>query len=140
MKLRRIAFVKRAGAWGSQPYANDTAADWFFTALKGYVPDNIYAGLNSEYPEEVRAAAFLLQQLGFNYVYDVYVREAHLDLAIAKLRQLLAGDWTLHWKNPDEVRSEIQKQIDKLQAHRNGLTTFTLMDKMRQVESPLASA
>ena len=59
------------GAWGKEPYANDTACDFFAVAMREStpLPDKIEEGLNSIYDEEMRAAAFLLEKIGYGYVY-----------------------------------------------------------------------
>lgn len=111
------------GAWGKEPYANDTACDFFAVAMRGEkasLPEHIGAALNSGYEDEVRAAAFLLEKVGYGYVYPHEKREEHLELAISKLQALLENEtWINDWKNPDDMRAELRRQIDALHVKLN---------------------
>lgn len=100
------------GAWGTGPYDNDTAADWFFKITEKAAPDLIAEGLESESYEEVRAAAWLLQQIGYNYVYPLGLLDEHKQLAIKKLSTIVQDkDWIGSWKEPQIVYSSIMAQI-----------------------------
>jgi hypothetical protein len=81
------------GAWGSAPWDNDLAADWFAELLGATrLARRIEKTLNhrdlEEYPPEVRAAAYVLLALGRNYIWPVDDLERHLALAIAKLEAM----------------------------------------------------
>jgi len=107
--------VKAMGAWGTEPYANDTAADWFGNNLSDKpLPEAIGEGLNSRYEEVVRAAAFLLERVGYGYVYPYKLREGHLSLAIERLSAMLGSSWADDWDKPDEARAALRRQIDGL--------------------------
>ena len=88
--------------WGTEPWENDTGSDWFgslFDAcgIAAYV-DRTLAGDPVENLEELRAAAFLLRQLGRNYIWPLEHRERQLTLAVDQLRK--AVEWCEG--NPDE--------------------------------------
>jgi hypothetical protein len=77
------------GAWGTAAWDNDSAADWYgdlfdATGFAKHVED----ALNRD-PEEdadvIRAAAFLLVQLGRVYIWPVDDLDRHLSLAVQKL-------------------------------------------------------
>jgi HEAT repeat protein len=82
------------GAWGSAPWDNDPAADWFaelFEATK--LARRVEKTLNrqrdlEEYAPDMRAAAYVLVALGRNYIWPVEDLDRHLTLAIAKLEAI----------------------------------------------------
>jgi hypothetical protein len=81
------------GSWGSAPWDDDLAADWFanlFEATK--LARRVEKTLNhrdlEEYAAEVRAAAYVLIALGMNYIWPVDDLDRHLNLAISKLEAI----------------------------------------------------
>jgi HEAT repeat protein len=81
------------GAWGSAPWDDDLAADWFAellgaTKLARRVEKTLNHRDLEEYAPEVRAAAYVLQALGRNYIWPVGDLDRHLALAIAKLEAM----------------------------------------------------
>ena len=100
------------GAWGTGPYDNDTAADWFFRMTKMSAPDLIENGLQSENHYEARAAAWLLQQVGYNYVYPIRMLDDHRQKAIVRLGAILNDEeWMSKWVEPEVTRASIMAQI-----------------------------
>ncbi|MEQ9491583.1 MAG: DUF4259 domain-containing protein [Alphaproteobacteria bacterium] len=80
------------GSWGTSPWDNDGAADWFgdlfdATGFAEHLRDAL-EGDAVEDLEEIRAAASLLILLGRTYVYPIDCLDEHLALAVTKLRQL----------------------------------------------------
>ena len=85
------------GAWGTAAWDNDDAADWYgdlfdATGLANRVEEALNRDPN--YPDElsaanvIRAAAFLLVQLGRVYIWPVDDLDRHLALAIQKLEAM----------------------------------------------------
>jgi len=79
------------GAWGTTPWDNDDAADWYGDLFDATgLAKRVEEALNRD-PEVVwdamviRAAAFLLVQLGRVYIWPVDELDRHLALAIRKL-------------------------------------------------------
>ena len=82
------------GAWDKAPWDNDGAADWFADVMeKSRLPLMVESALVlnvDEHHEDVRAAAYVLIALGRVYIWPVDKLDAHLKLAIEKLRQIAA--------------------------------------------------
>lgn len=80
------------GAWDYQPWDNDEAADWFAELMESTgLPEHVEAALRSdteEYPERIRAAAFVLRCLGRVYVWPIENLDAHLKLAVDRLKAI----------------------------------------------------
>jgi hypothetical protein len=81
------------GAWGSGPFDNDDAADWFGGLFeKTKLAARVEKALNTKDLEDeygiVRAAAFVVVQLGHNFVWPVDDLDRHLQLAIDKLEEV----------------------------------------------------
>lgn len=105
------------GAWGFEPTDNDTAADWFDGLRDLGLFSLIESGLNSPNDCEIRAAGWLVQQLGDSFVYDVYKREAHIELAINKIKGLLANKpYIENWSDEEEIKISLQAQIKELES------------------------
>jgi hypothetical protein len=104
--------------WGSEPWESDAAADWFGHLMQQTdLPLHIDAALNlepSEYPEEIRAAAFVLGVFGRNFIYPLEQLDGHLKLAIQKLRVIKALPQFVD--QPDLLRA-IDGEIAKLEAN-----------------------
>ncbi|MCL2091890.1 MAG: DUF4259 domain-containing protein [Micrococcales bacterium] len=80
------------GAWGDEPWDNDTAADWFDslmddTSLRKHWRKGITADPEDE-GETVLAAAWLFVQLGRVYVWPIKRYDKDLELTITKLRAI----------------------------------------------------
>ena len=110
------------GAWFYGPIDNDAAADWMGDTMhKSKLPKLIEKGLKSKSQDVVRAAAFLLEQVGYTYMYDIEVLDKHLALAVEKLDALRNDeDWLSSWSQPGAVRRSIGKQLDALQTRLGG--------------------
>ena len=117
------------GAWGSGPYDNDTAADWFFELKEIGLYDLIERGLNSDSYEEQRAAAWLVQRLAITaYVYDVNLIDEHRKLAVEKLQSILNNKgWLETWVDSDETITELKQQIHEIE---NPESSPGLMEKI----------
>jgi hypothetical protein len=80
------------GAWGKAPWDNDGAAEWFDGVMgSSGLPLRVEAALvldAEEHHEEVRAAAYVLAALGRTFIWPVDKLDAHLTLAIEKLRRI----------------------------------------------------
>ncbi len=100
------------------PIDNDTAADWFGDEMdKMKISKRIREGLESTSSAEVRAAAFLLQQVGFVYVYPIDDLDADLKAAIDALRGVRArSEAELGPLVDPDWRADITAQIGVLEA------------------------
>jgi hypothetical protein len=97
------------GAWGSLPWDNDAAADWYGnlfdnTKLSEHVEEALKLDAEDGY-EEIRAAAAVVLLLCHNYVWPVNDIDRHLEMAVSRLEELLRLD--IHEENP-EAAEEIQ--------------------------------
>ena len=80
------------GDWGTMPWDNDGAADWFDnlfnkTKLAKHVEDTLKLDASNNH-EEIRAAASVLLFLGRTYIWPVHELDGHLTLAADKLEQI----------------------------------------------------
>src|SRR5262245_55414929 len=89
------------GGWGTKPWDNDIAADWFgnmmeATGLAAYVEKTLHQELGDDDPgaiaDEIRAAASILVLLGHIFVWTEDW-EKHLKLAIWRLEEILAKNY-----------------------------------------------
>lgn len=110
------------GAWAYGPIDNDTAADWMaVTMRKSKLPNLIEKGLKSRNEDEVRAAAFMLELVGYTYMYDIDVLDKHLTLAVERLSGLLEDDeWLSSWSHSAEIKRSVRRQISALQKRISG--------------------
>lgn len=101
------------GAWGTDPWDNDSAAD-FFGALWDDVPivDRVHAGLRSDHGAEVVAALWLCAGLCRVYVWPIDRLDETVALAVAAADRLLAGDdadgYLELWDDP-AVRAQVER-------------------------------
>jgi hypothetical protein len=106
--------------WGREPWESDAAADWFSHLMETTdLPLHIDAALNLaplEYPEEIRAAAFVLSVFGRNFVYPTDQLDGHLKLAIQKLREIKSLP---QFASQPEILRTIDGEIAKLEAKRS---------------------
>ncbi|HEY5902965.1 MAG TPA: DUF4259 domain-containing protein [Anaerolineales bacterium] len=101
------------GAWSTGPWDNDTAADWFGnmmekTGLATYVEETLRRPIDEDEPwvaEEIRAAASVLVLMGHIFVWPGDDWERHLNLAIARLEEMLASDYGV--SSHEQIRAEI---------------------------------
>ena len=80
------------GAWGTKPWDNDSAADWFgdmfdSTGLARLVEKTLNSDVEDAH-EEIRAAAHVLAILCRTYVWPVNDIDRHLALGVAKLEEI----------------------------------------------------
>jgi hypothetical protein len=117
------------GVWGNNPWDSDDAADWLADTLKDLHLDErldeVFAEPQDNY-EAVRAAAYLLQVLGFAYVWpgDLDRLDAHLTKAITLLESMIDPESTDEdmdflelWDNDPEIIAAVQAQIIVLKSH-----------------------
>lgn len=107
------------GTWGLRPFDNDTAADWFGDLWDEVpLPKRVEKTLQQEVEEfnhdEIRAAAYVLIQLGHVYVWPIHDLEHHLELAVSKLKEVKK-----FYEGEEEFEKEIQGEIDLLQERLN---------------------
>ena len=127
------------GAWNFGPIDNDTAADWMGTTMaKSKLPKLIGQGLKSKDTDEVRAAALLLEQVGYTYMYDIDVLDKHLKLAVKQLGKILKDDdWLSSWTDSGEVRKSVQRQISELKKRLKGGSAPGSMGLMQSLDEKL---
>lgn len=86
------------GAWGTDPWDNDTAADWFGEILTGNpLVDRVDEALRDGESEETYAALWTVAQLARVYVWPISRLDATLRLAVG------AADAILAHEDPDEM-------------------------------------
>jgi hypothetical protein len=104
------------GCWGVKPYENDGAADWFGDLWDDFpLPKKVEEALNidvEEFHEEIRAAAYILLQLGDTYIWPIGDIDRHCTLAATKLEELLKSGIY----DDAGLQSEIRKEIDILRS------------------------
>lgn len=105
------------GAWGSNAWDNDDAADWFgdlFAATK--LAQRVEKALKTkdveEYAGKIRAAAYVLVALGRVYVWPVDDLERHLKLAIEKLTAISEFE---DYQGDPNIAAEIAELRSRLQ-------------------------
>jgi len=93
------------GTWGDAPWDNDGAADWFHEFFEGVDVDaRMNRALDSEDYQIIRAACFLLEALGFIYVWpgDPGGLAGLLTKACGKLRKMVTPGDDLHEEVSDD--------------------------------------
>ena len=101
------------GRWGLEPWANDSAADWFdamfqLTGLATHVEQTLNLRLD-EYSDEVRAAAHIVLMLAEYYTWPIESRQRCVELAITRLQEIVE-----EMADPN-LETAIQAEIDALQ-------------------------
>ena len=99
------------GHWGTEPWANDPAADWyeaFFrsTQLAEHIELTLTLDIN-EHCDEVRAAAYVLLFLGRHEIWPDDSRKRCLSIAVDQLRKALETEL---FTNPDIIK-QVQGEI-----------------------------
>lgn len=107
------------GAWGTRPYDNDTAADWFIGLLKpaaNQIEDLLNRPVDDSHYDEYRAAAWFLTKIGRNFVYPTAMLGNHLSKLHDRLQTMRADDtWLSTWFKRDEIEAEMDELIQQLQ-------------------------
>lgn len=116
------------GAWGVEPWDNDSAADWFNAFFVGIDVDKrmeeaLRLGPDDEF-DELRAACYLLEVLGRIYVWpgDISRLDEYLRTGIRLLSEAIDpktewGEYFLDWWNNDpEMIASVKRQIQGLTA------------------------
>ncbi|HEY3323523.1 MAG TPA: DUF4259 domain-containing protein [Planctomycetota bacterium] len=102
------------GCWGTKPFENDSAADWFGDLWDEFpVPGRVEETLGLDLHdcnEEIRAAAHVLIAFGRTYTWPVDDIDRQCDLAVRRLQEIKKMDIYAD----DEFQLEIQKEIDEL--------------------------
>ena len=107
------------GAWGKEPWDNDTAADWFGALWEsGNVPAAVRQGLDSESSDEAVAALWVCAELCRTYVWPIDAFDDTLRAAVAAAERILNGEdpdgYLELWNNDSEV-------VDRLRQFREAL-------------------
>ena len=104
------------GCWGVEAWANDGAADWFADLWERFpIPLKVEEVLQldpEDNHEEIRAAAYVLLQLGDTYIWPVALINRHCDLAAQRLEQLKA----MEIYAGDNFQAQLQKEVDTLRS------------------------
>ncbi|MDG1331776.1 MAG: DUF4259 domain-containing protein [Crocinitomicaceae bacterium] len=109
--------------WGSKPWDNDKAADWFSKLMETTdLPAEVRSVLksrNEEKSEVLRAAVFCVLQFGRVYVWPINDLNKDLQHAIAALEKILEDeDYCYSQKVISEINeelSELKRRISPLQ-------------------------
>ncbi len=105
------------GAWGFGALDNDSAADWF-GGLFGETKfrDRVVAGLDSDSPEQVRAAAWVIARLGRVYVWPIEsLDQDRIQAAAGLLRLQHDEDWLEMWDGAEQAVGELTVEINALE-------------------------
>jgi hypothetical protein len=109
------------GCWGVEAYDNDSAADWFGDLWDQFaVPSKVEATLqldpDDDNHEEIRAAAYIVLQLGHTYVWPVHSIDRHCDLAARRLEQLKQMEIYVG----TDFQGQLQQEIEILRSRIRG--------------------
>jgi hypothetical protein len=104
------------GCWGVKPYENDGAADWFEDLWNQLpVPQKVEETLKLDIQdshEEIRAAAYVLLQLGETYSWPVGDIDRHCELAATRLEELIESEIY----EGEEFQTQIKQEIAALRS------------------------
>jgi hypothetical protein len=104
------------GCWGLEAFQNDKAADWFGDLWELFpIPSEIEKTLRlpvEDNHEEIRAAAYVLLQLGDPYIWPFDLRDRHCDLAARRLEDIKGMEIYAHV----DFQIQLQKEIDILRS------------------------
>jgi hypothetical protein len=88
-----LTWSEKMGYWGTKPWENDAACDWFDSLFKQTNLDSVVRKtLDLDIEEgqaEICAAAYLLVHLGIGYIWPPESLNTCLQVAIGKLTQIL---------------------------------------------------
>jgi hypothetical protein len=120
------------GTWANKPWDNDAAADWFGDTmdeigLAKRVEETLQLDIEEHY-EEVRAAAAVLVLLGHTYVWPIDDLDRHLELAAARLEEILDKDV---FEGDEEFTQPIQEEIKVLRSRISGGVKAEEADKVK---------
>uniref|UniRef100_UPI003A85D559 hypothetical protein n=1 Tax=Leucobacter sp. BZR 635 TaxID=3378705 RepID=UPI003A85D559 len=114
------------GAWGSAPWHNDAAADWFGDVFAGI---DIDAHITDAFQydddyDRVRAACYLLAVLGHSAVWpgELEQLDDHLERGIELLNDMVepGSDFRELWEDDSEVVLAVRPEIAELEARLDG--------------------
>jgi hypothetical protein len=101
------------GTWGTQPWENDEAADWFGSLWVGTdVVERVDRGLEATSGQVALAAVWLCVQLCRVYVWPIDSYEDTLARAVRAVDRLLAGedeDGLLDMWDDAEVTAQVEQ-------------------------------
>jgi hypothetical protein len=119
---------KTMGDWNVQPWANDEAVEWFYNFWKEHdfsvlINEIKYFDRREERYDSVRAASYLLQNLGVAYVWpSVHLKDLRplLVQAISILSNMINppdDSWRFldMWGNSAEMIESVKRQIAVLE-------------------------
>ncbi|MFF8817170.1 MULTISPECIES: DUF4259 domain-containing protein [Leucobacter] len=114
------------GAWGSAPWHNDGAADWFAEVFQG-IDIDAHIDQALKYDDDfdrIRAAGYLLTVLGHSTVWpgDLERLDNHLERAIELLTEMAEPDseFLELWEDEPGVLEAVQAEIAALEARLAG--------------------
>jgi hypothetical protein len=104
------------GTWSEGPLGNDRAADWLGSLISGSgLRDHAVRALESDDPQVVRAAAWLVARLGVVYVWPIATLDADRQLAREALEKLLTDeDWLGSWVDRAKAEDAVRAQLAEL--------------------------
>jgi len=104
------------GSWGFKPWENDTAADFCDKYLEKIpITALIQIGLESPIYEEVRIAAWLLRQIGINFIYPNNSYKKDIKKAIARIEEILRNQELLRqWCDPNGLIADLYNNLEAL--------------------------
>lgn len=113
------------GAWGYEPFDNDTALDWIDRVCAKSFWDKVKSALEGKNLNEVRAAGHLTFCL-LNGCRAVGPSEYDIrQIAIDALNRVLKDPkWLMSWDKPRDVIASIHSDIEGLQGVRVGTSLF----------------
>lgn len=112
------------GHWGPEPWANDSAADWYdalfrSTQLAEHIELTLTLDL-ADHCDEVRAAAYLLLVLGRHETWPDDSRERCISIAIDQLNRALDQHLYTYPDIVKQVRGEIRLLNQRLRSGESG--------------------
>ena len=104
------------GTWGTEPWDNDIAADWFHILFRS-IPDTVIEGLRDSSSDIQVAALWTCIQLCRVYVWDIDRLTETLQLAVETADRILAGHngYLKKWEEDEPLqRHRLQAMRDEL--------------------------
>jgi hypothetical protein len=104
------------GCWGVEAWANDAAADWFGDLWECFpIPSEVEKTLLlavDDNHEEIRAAAYVVLQLGNTYMWPIASIDWHCNLAAQRLEELKG----MEIYADENFQTQLQNEIDILRS------------------------